>query len=106
MLDIPPAHCADQIPESLKADTPGAPPPIVAPQPAITGDALADALAGKRWAEQLARGWMGTATGNAGQIGVGNAGKRTIMEIYTRCEAREAEIRAALQPKRKFLGLF
>jgi hypothetical protein len=94
-LQIPPAHCADQIPDSLKADTPGMP----APQVTITGMPAAD------W-EAVARAWVPFGGAQTRQLGLANLDKRTIVEIYARCEAREAEIRAALQPKRRFLGLF
>lgn len=94
-LQIPAAHCADQIPASLKADTPGQP----VPQVTITGVPAVD------W-EALARAWVPFGVAQTAQLGVANLDKRTIVEIYARCEAREAEIRAALQPKRRWFGLF
>jgi hypothetical protein len=94
-LQIPPAHCADQIPDSLKADTPG----TAAPQVTITGVPIAD------W-EAIARAWVPFGGMQTMQLGLANLDKRTIVEIYARCEAREAEIAKALQPKRRFFGLF
>ena len=91
-LQIPPAHCLDMVPESLLADTPGAAPPILP-----TGQI--------DW-EQVARGWIDHSAVQAGQLKSANLDKRTIPAIIAKCEAREAEIQAALQPKRRFLGLF
>lgn len=95
-LQIPPARCAKQIPPSLTADTPSAALPAA---PAFTGNAATD------W-EAIARAWVPFGASQTLQLATANAGRATIIEIYARCEAREAEIRDALQPKRKFLGLF
>jgi hypothetical protein len=91
-LTIPPAHCLDQVPDSLKADTPGAAPP---PAPASNAELLA-----------VAKDWMGFAVAQSAQLATANRDKRSTVEIIQRCEAREAEIRTALQPKRKRFGLF
>jgi hypothetical protein len=80
------------VPESLLAETPGAAPPIL-PAGAID------------W-EAVARGWIDHAAVQAGQLRSANLDKRTIPAIIRQCEAREAEIRTALQPKRKRFGLF
>lgn len=91
-LTIPPVHCLDQVPDSLKADTPGA---ALPPSPAGHADLLA-----------LAKDWMGFAVAQSAQLASANRDKRTTAAIIQRCEAREAEIRTALQPKRKRFGLF
>lgn len=91
-LQIPPAHCLDQVPKSLLADTPGAAPPIL---PAGQID----------W-QAVGRGWAEHAVAQAGQLALANARPATIVAIIANCEAREAEIRTALQPKRKRFGLF
>jgi hypothetical protein len=83
------------VPASLKADTPSAPLPSVALSGALAAD----------W-EAIARAWVPFGASQTLQLANANAGRGAILEIYTSCEAREAEIRQALQPKRRFLGLF
>jgi hypothetical protein len=71
------------VPDWTRAPTPGAPLPA--------GSTVGD--------------WIVFGDAQTGQLDLANLGKATIVEIVTRCEARDAETVKALQPK-KFLGIF
>lgn len=50
--------------------------------------------------------WMAFGLSEGAARVMANTRAADSMAIVEACEAREAEIRAALQPKRRFLGLF
>jgi hypothetical protein len=57
-------------------------------------------------AGDTAPAWMAFGLSESAARVIANQRGTNSIAIIEACEAREAEIRAALQPKRRFLGLF